>query len=309
VSTWTVRRLLGWITEDLGARGIQTPRLDGELLVAHALGYDRIHLYMDLERPLGPAELERVRESVGRRRRREPIAYILGEREFYGRKFEVSPAVLIPRPDTETLIERALALMAKDRSARVLDLCSGSGAIAVTLAAERPQLRVDAADISHAALVIAYRNARRYDLLDRVFFFEGDLFDALTNLYRNREGTEDNITEPVPVNSTNVQAPYDVIVCNPPYIPHDLWKTLAPEIAQYEPAIALVAGEDGLSYYQRICQQIAPWLVPGATVLFEVGDNQAASVSDILKATGHFSAVQFYKDLRNIDRVVEAVFG
>src|SRR5262245_54242823 len=130
-STWTIRSLLAWIAQDFSGLGIPSARLDAELLISHALQLDRVKLYLDLDRPLAPDELARVRDLVVRRRKREPIAYILGEREFYRRKFEVSPAVLIPRPDTETLIARALELLPQDSTARVLDLCTGTGAIAV----------------------------------------------------------------------------------------------------------------------------------------------------------------------------------
>lgn len=289
--------MLGWIAEDLASRGVQTPRLDGELLVSLALACDRVRLYMDLERPLQQAELDRIRAYVARRRQREPIAYILGEREFFGRKFEVNTAVLIPRPDTETLVERALAVLDKDQSARMLDLCTGSGAIGVTLAAERPNLRVDATDISNAALAIALRNARRHDVVERLCLYEGDLFGALSNRVYGPEGYR-----------CETPRPYDLITCNPPYIPRPQWNGLAPEITRYEPPLALVGGDDGLDYYRRICDQLAAWVVPSGTVLFEVGDGQAADVAQILQAAGRFTHVLFHTDLRTVQRVVEAQF-
>ena len=171
--------MLAWITQDFQGLSISTARLDGELIVSHVLGLDRVRLYMELDRPLDPAELGAIKQLVVRRRKREPMAYILGRREFYRRSFEVTPAVLIPRPDTETLIERALALLPEDREVQVLDLCTGSGAIAITLAAERPRARVDATDLSEAALAVARRNAERLGVADRVAFAQGDLFAAV----------------------------------------------------------------------------------------------------------------------------------
>lgn len=168
---WTTSRILEWITKDFASRGIQTPRLDAELLVARALGCDRITLYMDFARPLNTRELEDIHAYIGRRRQKEPVAYILGEREFYGRKFAVTSAVLVPRPDTETLVDRALVRLKNSGGARVLDLCTGCGAIAVTLAAENSKVLVDATDISHEALSIASHNAERYGLAERIRFW------------------------------------------------------------------------------------------------------------------------------------------
>jgi release factor glutamine methyltransferase len=264
---------------------------------------------MDLERPLAQAELDRIRAYVARRRKREPVAYILGEREFFGRKFEVSSAVLIPRPDTETLVERALTVLSKDKGARMLELCTGSGAIAITLAAERPKLRVDATDISSAALAMAHQNASRHGVLERLCLYEGDLFNALSKpAYEPVHAEGDRAATGGAVDCPSPR-PYDLVACNPPYIPQPQWNGLAPEITRYEPPLALIGGVDGLDYYRRICEQIAAWIVPGGTVLFEVGDGQAADVSEILQATGRFSHLLFHTDLRTVQRVVEAKFN
>lgn len=280
-SSWTIRSLLAWIAQDFAALGMPSARLDAELLVGSALGLARVKLYLDLDRPLGPQELAKLRALVVRRRKREPVAYILGEREFYRRCFEVTPAVLIPRPDTETLIERALELLPAGSPARVLDLCTGSGAIAITLAAERPETRVTATDLSAAALDVARRNAARHAVLERCEFVEGDLFAPLSAAAR-----------------------FELIAANPPYIPEPEIDTLQAEI-HYEPRLALASGAEGLSHLERLCSEVGAFLPPGGAVLFEVGQGQAQQVQSWLAAAG-FTEVSARKDLGGIARVVEA---
>ena len=280
---WTIRSLLTWMTQDFAAVGIGTARLDAELLIAHSLKCDRVRLYMDLDRPLGPEELAAVKALVVRRRKREPVAYILGQREFYRRAFSVNPAVLIPRPDTETLVERALELIPVDAEARVLDLCTGSGAIAVTLAAERARLHVDATDLSHEALAVARQNAAQHGVEGRMAFFHGDLFEAL----------------PEP-------ARYALITANPPYVPSLDAPTLAPEIRAHEPALALFAGEDGLSVIDRLCANAGAWLEPRGTLLFEIGAGQAESVLARLGAVAELTGARAHRDLGGVLRVIEA---
>jgi len=280
--SWTIRSVLEWTRRDFESRGIESARLDAELLLARCLGIDRVGLYLDLDRPLAPQELVGYRALVARRRRREPVAYILGERAFYGRVFEVSPAVLVPRPDTETLVERALGLLAQGEPSSVLDLCTGSGAIGLTLAAERPDLRLDATDISAEALELATRNAAHLGVSDRVRFVQGDLLDPL---------------EP--------EASYDLIVANPPYIPEAEVDALMPEVALYEPRLALAASGGGLAFYRRIASGILPLLRPGATLLVEIGIDQAASVLRLFAEAG-LVGPRIHRDLGGIERVVEA---
>jgi release factor glutamine methyltransferase len=176
METWTVRSLLVWSREWLQKRGVDNPRLDAELLLANALGCDRVRLYIDGEKPLSPEELARFKPLLQRRGQREPVAYILGTREFYGRPFAVGPGVFIPRPETELLVQ--LALEATPEDARILDLCAGSGAVGVSIAAERPNARVDLVELSPAAAAFARTNAERH-AQGRVQVFEGDLFAAL----------------------------------------------------------------------------------------------------------------------------------
>jgi release factor glutamine methyltransferase len=279
---WTTRRLLAWMTQDFKAQQLGTPRLDAELLIAHVLRVDRVRLYMDLDRPLSAAELAAVRALVMRRRQREPVAYLLGQREFYRREFKVTPAVLIPRPDTETLIERACALLPADASRTLLDLCTGSGAIAVTLAAERPQLSVVATDISEPALAIAAENAQQHGTAARVALRQGDLFAALRDDER-----------------------FDVIVANPPYIPEAELPQLAAEL-RHEPQLALTSGAAGLDVLVRLCAGVDRYLAPGGSVLFEVGAGQAQTVLQLMAANPRLTGMTSHRDLGGIERVVEA---
>lgn len=279
---WTARRLLAWMTQDFKAQELGTPRLDAELLISHVLGVDRVRLYMDLERPLSGAELGAVKALVVRRRQREPVAYLVGQREFYLREFKVTPAVLIPRPDTETLIERACALLPEDQPRRVLDLCTGSGAIAVTLAAERPLVSVVATDLSEAALAIAGENARKHGVEERVELRLGDLFAALAD-----------------------DAGFDLVVANPPYIREDELPQLAAEL-QHEPRMALTSGPEGLDVLARLCAEVDRYLSANGVVLFEVGAGQAEYVSQLLAANSQLTNVTSHRDLGGIDRVVEA---
>jgi release factor glutamine methyltransferase len=281
-NTWTVRRMLAWIAQDFGALGIATGRLDAEILVSTALALGRVQLYLDLDRPLDSAELAQIKALVVRRRRREPVAYITGNREFYRRSFEVSKAVLIPRPDTETLIERALELLPQDAEPVILDLCTGSGAIAVTLAAERPNSRVTATDLSEAALEQARRNAERHGVGDRIEFALGDLYAALAS-----------------------EARFDLIAANPPYIADGDLAQLQPEIRDHEPQLALASGPDGLSHLRRLAAGALAHLKPGGSVLFEVGAGQAGEVEGMLLQAGLRDA-RSRNDLGGIARIVEA---
>lgn len=276
--TWTIRDVLDWATQDFSARGIESARLDAELLVARALGIDRIGLYLDLHRPLQEAERSAIRPLVARRRDREPVAYILGHRDFFGRRFEVTPDVLIPRPDTETLVEHALAQIPKDAPSRVLDVGTGSGAIAVTLASERPAARITATDISKAALEVAGRNAAAHGVQDRITFEHVDLLRA--------------------------SSPYDVIVSNPPYIARTELETLQEEVRDHEPDTALFGGEDGLDVIRRLLDVARPAVEAGAHLLIEVGAAQAAAVVDLGIETGAWKRVAVYPDLDRVERVV-----
>jgi release factor glutamine methyltransferase len=279
--TWTVRRMIDWITSDLTKRGIDSARLDADLLVASALGVKRIALYLDLDRPFVSSELVAVRALVERRRKREPMAYILGEREFYSRAFEVNRDVLIPRPDTELLVERALASLAS-REGSLCDLCTGSGAVAVTVLAELPERTGVASDISARALTVARANASRHGVIERLSLREGDLFAVLAEDER-----------------------FACITVNPPYIGASEMPGLQPDVRDFEPRLALEAGEDALLFYRRIAQQAAAHLVPGGVLLVEAGMGQAPAVRELFVAAGLVDGGA-HRDLNGVERVVEA---
>jgi release factor glutamine methyltransferase len=278
-ATWTVRSLLQWAREWLGKKGVENPRLDAELLLAHALGCDRLRLYLDVDKPVGAEELARFKPLMKRRGAREPVAYILGTKEFYGRPFEVAAGVFIPRPETELLVRLALDQLPADGEARVADLCAGSGAVGVSIAAERPKARVDLVELSAEAAAVAERNARRH-APGRVRVFQGDLFAALPERVR-----------------------YDVIVANPPYVPAPHGERLAPEVVQHEPHLALFAGVDGLDVIRRMAAGLGGWLAPGGLFVTEIDPSQGAAVAALLREAG-LGEVRVERDLAGLDRHV-----
>ena len=282
---WTVQRVLAWMTQDFTALAIPTPRLDAELLLCRALECDRVRLYMDMQRPLEARELEAARALVVRRRKREPVAYILGRREFYRHGFEVTRDVLIPRPETEVLVDRALEVAAAGAELRALDLCTGSGAIAITLALERAQLQVDATDISQAALDVAARNAAQP---------------------RRRRSA---CISTMATCSTRCprRARYALVVANPPYVADAEWSALAPEIREHEPRAALLAGARRSRCARAAVRERWPaWLEPGGTLLFEVGHTQAPRRHGLAARQQRFEAIAAHKDLAGIARIVAA---
>ncbi len=279
---WTIQSLLKWATDDFRARGIESPRLDAEVLLAFALRSDRMQLVLDATRPLMPDELARFRDLVKRRRAREPVAYLRGEREFYGRVFRVDGRVLVPRPDTETLIDVALARTESvSMCMRGLDLCTGSGCVAITLARQRPTTHLHATDLSAAALAVAQDNALRLGAYN-VSFGLGDLFAGL----ESRRGT------------------FDLVVANPPYIPTAEVATLPPDIKDFEPRMALDGGPDGLALVRRIVGEAPAFLAPGGVLALEIGAGEAPDVARLLTERG-FRDVTSTRDLGRIERVVD----
>lgn len=281
---WTIESLVRWATEDFRARGIDSPRLDAEVLLAFALDSTRMQLIIDAKRPLGDAELTRFRELVKRRRKKEPIAYVRGAREFYGRNFQVDRRVLVPRPDTETLVEVALKRTAHvSMCMRALDLCTGSGCVAVTLARERVTSRIFATDISSEALDVARKNALRLGAYN-VAFMEGDLF--------------------APVIAIAGRARFDVITANPPYIPHAEIDSLMPDVRDFEPHLALDGGADGLDLIRRIINDAPHSLAENGVLAMEVGAGEAGPVQELFEARG-FTSVSATRDYGRIERVVD----
>jgi len=252
--TWTVRRLLEWTEDFLRKKGFESPRLEAQILLAHALGCKKIDLYVRFSEE--PSEEKRTvfREIVKRRSEGTPVAHLVGHREFYSLSFAVSPDVLIPRPETETLVMEALRLLKPLAAPRVLDLGTGSGCIALTIAKQHKSSRVTAVDISPKALAIARGNAEHHGVAERVTFLEGDLF------------------APVAVQT------FDLIVSNPPYIAHAEFPTLDPGVRDFEPRSALDGGPDGLEFYRRLAAEAGQFLNPSGTILVEIGSTQEESV-------------------------------
>ncbi|MBI4238536.1 MAG: peptide chain release factor N(5)-glutamine methyltransferase [Deltaproteobacteria bacterium] len=275
----TPSTLLRTTTDRLAAAGVPDPQVDAEWLLAHCLGGRRVDLALQARQPLTSIQQRQCEQFVTRRLRREPLQYILGTQSFYGRDFRVTPDVLIPRPETETLVERALAVA--KQPLQMLDLCTGSGCIAITLALERPAARITATDTSAAALTVARENAARHEIQERIAWFEADLFP------------------PSP-------ATYDVIISNPPYCPEAVWPTLQPEVRDWEPQTAVVSGNDGLALLRRIVQDAWRWLRAGGVLALEVGDDQAAHVVRSMETTGHYTALKIHRDLTGRERVITA---
>jgi release factor glutamine methyltransferase len=279
---WTILEVLNWTTTRFAERSLPSPRLDAELLAAHAFGLARIQLYAQFDRPLSADELARFRELVKRRQAGEPVAYIVGRKEFWSLDLAVDRRVLIPRPDTETAVEAALALLPADAPARVCDVGTGSGAIALAIRKERPQATVVAIDLSGDALAVAGANAERLGL--PVEFRQGDLLAPLA-----AEPTLD---------------PFDVIVANLPYVPRADVPGLAPEV-QAEPLLALDGGGDGLEIVRRLAASAGAHLRPGGALVLEIGAGQAAATATICEQVG-FERVTMRRDLAGIERVVVA---
>jgi len=277
--TWTVRSILAWAREWLGKKGVENPRLDAELLLASALGCDRVRLYIDVDKPLSAAELARFKPLIQRRGTREPVAYILGTKEFYGRPYEVGPGVFIPRPETELLVRLVLEHLPADAPLQVLDLCAGSGAVGISLAAERPQGQVDLVELSPETAAVASRNAERH-APGRVRVFTGDLFAALPAKVR-----------------------YHAIAANPPYVPKVDGRTLPPDVVDHEPHLALFAGPDGLSVIRDLVAGLRDWLLPGGLFVTEIDPSQGAAVASMLSAAG-LSQVRVERDLSGLPRHV-----
>lgn len=278
---WTIGDLVTWATDDFRGRGIDNPRLDAELLVAHALHTTRMQLIIDRDRPVIAGELAALRDLVKRRRAREPVAYLLGEREFYGRRFRVDSRVLIPRPDTECLVEVGLERSRHaSMHARVLDLCTGSGCVAITLARQRPTTQVTGADLSEDALAVARDNALRLGAYN-VAFVKSDLF-------------------------ASVRGPFELVTANPPYIPTPEVETLDVDIKAFEPRLALDGGDAGLAIVRRLVAEAPRHLVPGGALAIEIGHGQAEVVRELFREAG-FSDVSAAKDYGGIERVVSGV--
>jgi release factor glutamine methyltransferase len=333
-------RLLANAARRLREAGIDSPRLDAELLLASALRVRRLDVLAGSDiafRRATPAALRRFRALLARRARRVPLQYLAGEVEFHGRPFRVTPAVLVPRPETETLIDRAAAWLRSrvpspasrvvksetrnlepgtrdlepgTRDAlRVVDIGTGSGAIAITLACERPDAEVVATDLSRAALAVARANARRHGVASRIRFLHGDLFAPLRRKAGRATLDARRCTTHAPPSTLHAERPtpsvlFDLVLSNPPYISTGALARSQPEVRDHEPRLATWGGRDGLAVIRRLVAEAPAFLAPGGALMIEVGAGQAGRVARLLRESRQYEAIHVTKDLAGIARVV-----
>jgi release factor glutamine methyltransferase len=285
----TVFELLNWSTNCLKGHRIENPRLNAELLLARSLNLSREKLYIHFNDEFNEEERETMEGLIERRISGEPLQYILGHQEFWSIDFKVDPRVLIPRPETELLVEQALLLLSDNPSKRTpyaLEIGTGSGAVAISLAKEVRNLFLVATDISRDALLLAKENATSAGVLHQVKFVNGDLFE--------------------PFRPFGEREPFDLILSNPPYITFSEIDGLPKEVKDYEPVIALNGGEDGLDFYRRIVSQAPFYLRRGGWLLLEVGQGQGERVLKMMEQEGYFLMSEMIQDLSSTERVVKA---
>ncbi|HWQ74043.1 MAG TPA: peptide chain release factor N(5)-glutamine methyltransferase [Syntrophomonas sp.] len=283
-TVWRIKDLLEWTTRYFLDKGINESRLEAEILLAHVLKKDRVYLYANYEAPINAEERAVYKEYIKRRVQREPIAYITGHKEFMSLDFEVSPEVLIPRPETELLVETVLQTVKDLDCPRIVDVGTGSGAIAVSLARYLERAEIWAADVSGPALTIARRNASRHNVV--IDFRESDLLEVFLD---DRAGGQ--------------PGRFDVIVANLPYVAETERMNLEPQILDFEPHLALFAGDDGLDLYRRLIPQARLLLGESSTLLFEIDPRQALLIPALLS---EFSDIKVLKDAAGRERIVQA---
>ena len=280
---WTISSLLNWTVNYFKSKNIESARLDAEVLLSHVLGQERIYLYVHFDEPMEKAELSKFREYVKKRAQHMPVAYIIGEKEFMGLPFKVTPDTLIPRPDTEILVENVLANADKQEAVKIADIGTGSGAIILSLLANLPKAQGKTVDIAAKAVEVAKENAQSLQVADRCEFFVGDLFAPFAE-----SGDK-----------------FDIIVSNPPYIPQADIATLEADVRAYEPVSALTDGGDGLSYYRRLLSEGKRYIKENGFIALEIGIYQAQAVKQIALDNG-WQNIKIVKDYAGIDRVVLA---
>lgn len=284
-SPWTILKLLRWTTSYFESQKIEGSRASAEILLSNALNLNRIDLYLRHDQPLSLQELARFKLLIKRRAKREPVAYIVGQKEFWSMDLTVTTDVLIPRPETECLVEQALMRMPGKSSGeawKILEMGTGSGAIVLALASQMRQNRYFASDLSPTALKVAKSNAESHHLSDRICFFSGNWFDPLKKSVHQ----------------------FDMIISNPPYVQTPVIEKLAPEISSYEPRIALDGGKDGLNSLRFIIDQAPDFLKPGGFLILEIGYDQRMQIETIASNKGGYKPARVIKDYGGCDRVV-----
>jgi release factor glutamine methyltransferase len=287
--TWTIKTLLETTTDYLNKKAIESPRLTAEILLAHQLEIDRVKLYLDFDRPLNDREVSGYRSLIRRRLNREPIQYITGVQEFWSMEFTVNPKVLIPRPESELLVEQVISLYkeqkpADGQSIRVLDLGTGSGVLAIALARELEDACIWASDISQEAIDRAILNARRHGVEDRIQFVVGDLLQPFMDL----------------------EFTFDVIVSNPPYIASEEFDILPPEIRDHEPRVALDGRKEGMFFIEKIIREGSNKLNPGGWLLLEMDSGQITKALNLIEKADAYGEKKCIRDYGHHYRVVMA---
>jgi release factor glutamine methyltransferase len=298
---WTIQKLLNWITEYFTQKGIDPPRLSAELLLSYILQMERIELYTQFNKSVTSQQLDQLHNLIKRAGQNEPIAYLIGKTEFYSLEIKVTADCMIPRPETELLVERAIEflrtrpvgnLMAGSREISkggtqlVCDLCTGSGCIAIAIAKNFLNARIIATDIYGAALKVAAANIKKHRIEDRVTLLAGDLFEPL-----------------VPQIDTEK---FDLIVCNPPYVSVSEFEALDKNVKDYEPRLSLFGGADGLDIHRRIIENADSFLKPGAALMLEIGYAQGQAIRQLLEQTSVLGEIKIEKDFQNHDRIAIA---
>lgn len=286
--TWTILRLLNWTSQYFSENSIENPRLDAEVLLAHSLKTGRLSLYLNYDKPIHKDELREYKKLIKRRIRREPLQYITGYQEFWSLNLKVTKGVLIPRPETEILVEEALKTFPQnesfDKIINILELGTGSGAVAIALAKELQRGSIVATDISDIAIKTARENAKVHGLEEHITFLKGSLFQPVMK----RVGA------------------FNLVISNPPYIPTEDFRDIQPEVRDFELRITLNGGKEGLKFYRQILSQAGSYLVKNGWLILEVGKGQAKKVAKIIESTGEFNPASIVKDFSGIERVVKA---
>ena len=287
MADWTIQNLLNWVNEYLTNKGIESSRLSAELLLSGVLGLKRIELYTQFDKHVAAEQLDKLRDLVKRAGQHEPVAYLVGKTEFYSMELNITPACMIPRPETELLVERAIEFLRTRHGTQfICDLCTGSGCIAVAIGKNFPDARIIATDICDEALAVAAGNIEKHKLKDRIKLLCGDLFDPI-------------------ISGLDVKK-FDMIVCNPPYVSSAEYEKLDKNVKDYEPRKALFAGIDGLDIYRRIIEKADGFLKPDAALIMEIGYAQGPAVKELLEQTGVYNEIKIEKDFHNNDRIVSA---
>lgn len=279
---WTIGRILKWTEQYFGGKGVESPRLDAEVLLSHVLKKERIYLYVHFDQPMEAEELAAYKELIKQRVNHVPVAYLLGQREFMGLNFKVTPATLIPRPDTEILVQAAVERLRVREQCSFADIGTGSGAICLSVLSFVPGSSAVTVDISPEARAVAEENAENLGLSERIELFTGDLLEPV----KDRKFT--------------------AILSNPPYIPEKDIEGLQEEVRCQEPYGALSGGQDGLDFYRRLCQEAPALLEEGGFMAFEVGMGQARAVAELAEENPLITRSEILKDLAGIERVVIA---